>query len=129
MIKLSVAAGVAVAFVMGAVSMAQTTGGPSAAPSDEATQPLGSTTPSGTPYSDSGGGLPRDPTDTPRMNASPNAGQHGADSAAQTDDRSDAAKIDKCKSMSSEAMSQNATCKAMMKKHPTMMNGGDSAPQ
>jgi hypothetical protein len=129
MIKLATLAGVAAIFAMTAAAAAQTTAGSSAAPSDEATQPLGSTTPSGRPYSDSGSGLPRDLSEAPPMNAPSNAAQHGADSAAQTHDESDAAKIDRCKAMPGEAMTKDAACKAMMKKHPTMMNGGDSAPQ
>lgn len=126
MIKLAAWAGVAAAMAMTTASVAQTTSQPSGPPSDEATQPLGSHTPSGRPYSDSGSGLP---PASPPMDASSNAAQHGSDSAAQTPDASDAAKIDRCKAMPADAMAKNASCKAMMKRHPTMMNGGDSAPQ
>ena len=120
--KTTVMAGVAAAFLMSAVSVAQTTSGPSAAPSDVAKQPLASATPSGTPYSDS------DSSNTP-MNSSPNAAQHGSDSAARTPDASDATTADQCKAMSSETMMKDATCAQMAKKHPTLKNSGDGAPR
>jgi hypothetical protein len=129
MIRITVLAGLTAAFAMCAAAAAQTTGGPDAVPTAAAKQPLGSTTPSGTPYSESGSALPSDPSDTSRMNSSANAAQHGADSAAQTRDSSDAAAIDRCKAMPSDAMMKDRACAKLMKKHPTMMNGADSSPQ
>jgi hypothetical protein len=55
-----------------------------------------------------------------------NAARHGSDSAAQTMDKSETARINKCKLMSHDAMMKDAGCVSLMKKHPTMMNGGES---
>jgi hypothetical protein len=127
MIVKSLLAGAAAACLFGAVAVAQTSSPPAPAPtqpSDQATQPLNSTTPAGTPYSDSGSGLPPDPSDMPAMSA----GKHGSDTAAHTMDRSEAAQIDRCKAMTSDQMMKDKTCAALAKKHPTMMNGEAAEP-
>ena len=126
MTRISMLAGVAAALMISGAAMAQTTGPATGAQADQPNVPLKSTTPDGTPYSDSGSGLPSDPGNMPRMHASPNAAQHGADSAAQTDDGTT---IDQCKAMSSDQMANDPTCAKMMKKHPTMMNGADTPPK
>jgi hypothetical protein len=132
MIGKSLFASAAVALMLTSAAAAQTPGGANAAPptpTDQATQPVGSTTQDGRPYSDSGSGLPADPSDMPRMNGSSNAAQHGSDSAAQTPSDADAAQIQQCKAMPNDQMMRNATCAALARKHPTMMNGGAPDPQ
>ncbi len=125
-------AGAAAAMLVSAAAHAASAQTPAAAPppppSDQATQPMTSTTPSGTPYSDSGSGLPPDPSDMPRAHNSNSAAQHASDSAAQTGDN-DARQIEQCKAMPNDQMMKNGNCAALAKKHPTMMNGGANQPQ
>ena len=125
MIIKTVLAGVTAALLLSGASFAQPAD--QAAPGDAAMQPLGSPTRAGTPYSDSGGGLPRDPSNVP-MNSSRSAGQHGYDSAARTSDMRGAKRMERCRAMSHDAMMEDSTCRAMMKNHPDMMNDG-MAPQ
>jgi len=132
----SIIAGAVGAFLISAAATAQTPSGsgPTPPPTDQATQPLTSTTPSGTPYADSSSGLPEDPGDMPNMNGprmsgSTSAAQHGADSAAQTPGDSDAQRIEQCKMLPNDQMLKNATCAALARKHPTMLNGAADRPQ
>ena len=127
MTRNSILAGVAAVLLIGGSAMAQPTNPPTGAQADNPNVPLKSTNPDGTPYSDTGSGLPADPSNMPRMNRSPSASQNGSDSAAQTP--SEAKTIDQCKAMSASDMASDPTCAKLMKKHPTMMNGGDTPPK
>jgi hypothetical protein len=81
------------------------------------------TTPSAmSPYSASGSGLPQDPVDMSRRRASPDARQHGSDSAAQTQGSFEEKAIAHCKAMPAAQAIRDPTCAALMKKHPTMLN-------
>jgi hypothetical protein len=108
-------AGFAALFLTAAIAGAQTTGPASdraAAPGDRAA-----------PYSASDANPPASPANTAPMRSSRSATAHGSDSAAQTQGSTEEKAIARCQALSPVEAEKDATCAALTKKHPTMLNG------
>jgi hypothetical protein len=114
-------AGLAALFLTAAVAGAQATR--TTTPPGDHSAPMDSATPAGTPYSDGGSALPRDPIDMPPMHNSSNAAAHGSDSAAVVRGSSEDKAIARCQALSADLAARDAVCAALARKHPTMLNG------